>query len=79
MPRRWRQRVQSPQTEADLEVLRRLVVRGSPFGEASWQQRTAKRLGLSIYATPARSAVEITARTVTKTPDPFVATLDPSA
>jgi len=46
LPRGWRRHVQSPQTEAELEALRRSVVRGSPFGEASWQERTAKRLGL---------------------------------
>ena len=46
LPGRWRQHVQTPQTEAELAALRRSVVRGSPFGEASWQERTAKRLGL---------------------------------
>ena len=46
LPRRWRQHVQSPQTEAELDALRRSVVRGAPFGEASWQERTAKQLGL---------------------------------
>jgi len=46
LPRGWRQHVQSPQTEAELEALRRAVVRGAPFGEGSWQERTAKRLGL---------------------------------
>jgi putative transposase len=46
LPRGWRQHVQSPQSEAELVALRRSVVRGSPFGEASWQERTAKRLGL---------------------------------
>jgi putative transposase len=46
LPRRWLQHVQTPQSEAELEALRRSVVRGSPFGEASWQERTAKRLGL---------------------------------
>ncbi len=44
--RRWRQHVQRPQTEAELEALRRSVVRGAPFGESSWQERTAKKLGL---------------------------------
>jgi REP element-mobilizing transposase RayT len=43
---RWLQHVQTPQTEAEVAALRRSVVRGSPFGEASWQDRTAKRLGL---------------------------------
>ena len=46
LPGRWRQRVQTAQTAAELEALQRSVVRGSPFGEPSWQQRTAKRLGL---------------------------------
>ncbi|MEN6405886.1 MAG: transposase [Thermoguttaceae bacterium] len=46
LPRRWRQHVEKPQTEAELEALQRSVVRGSPFGDPSWQQRTAKRLGL---------------------------------
>jgi hypothetical protein len=43
---RWLQHVQMPQTEAELAALRRSVVRGSPFGEVPWQERTAKRLGL---------------------------------
>jgi putative transposase len=46
MPSRWRQQVQRPQTEAELESLQRSVVRGCPFGEISWQDRTAKRLDL---------------------------------
>ena len=46
LPRRWRQHVQLPQSEAELEALRRSLVRGAPFGAASWQERTAKRLGL---------------------------------
>jgi putative transposase len=46
LPRRWRQHVQAPQTEAELAALRRSVVRGAPFGDADWQQRTAKQLGL---------------------------------
>jgi putative transposase len=46
LPLGWRQYVQSPQTEAELEALHRSVVRGTPFGEASWQEQTAKRLGL---------------------------------
>jgi putative transposase len=46
LPSRWPQHVRKPQTEAELEALRRSVVRGAPFGEESWQTRTAKRLGL---------------------------------
>ncbi len=73
MPRRWRQRVQSPQTEGELEALRRSVVRGAPFGEADWQQRTAKRLGLQSAL---RAAVDRGNRWPShfKTPDPFFGT-----
>ena len=46
LPRNWRQYVQSVETEAELAALRRSVVRGVPFGEDSWQERTAKCLGL---------------------------------
>jgi len=52
LPRRWRQHVQTPQTEAELESLRRSASRGAPFGEASWQQRTAKRLNLQSTLRP---------------------------
>ncbi len=51
-PRDWRRRVQSAETEAELAALRRSVTRGAPFGEASWQQRTAKRLGLESTLRP---------------------------
>ena len=52
LPRHRRQHVQSPQTEGELESLRRSVVRGVPFGEASWQKRTAKKLGLESTLRP---------------------------
>jgi putative transposase len=52
LPRHWRRHVQSPQSEAELAALRRSVVRGAPFGEQSWQQRTAKRLGLQSTLRP---------------------------
>jgi putative transposase len=46
MPDAWPDLVQRPQTEAELESLRRSVQRSAPFGQATWQARTAKRLGL---------------------------------
>jgi putative transposase len=46
IPRGWRQHVETPQTDSELEALRRSVVRGAPFGSASWQEGTARRLGL---------------------------------
>jgi len=33
-------------SEAELAALRQSVVWGAPFGKASWQERTAKRLHL---------------------------------
>ncbi len=44
LPRDWPAYVQS--VEAELAALRRSAVRGTPFGQESWQKRTAKRLGL---------------------------------
>ena len=52
LPRRWRQHVGSPQTEAELAALQRSIVRGAPFGETSWQKRTAKRLDLQSTLRP---------------------------
>jgi putative transposase len=52
LPRTWRRMVQSPETEAELKALRRSVVRGIPFGEESWQEQTAKRLGLESTLRP---------------------------
>ncbi len=52
LPRRWRQHVQSPQTEAELAAVQRSVSRGAPFGESSWQQQTAKRLDLQSTLRP---------------------------
>ena len=46
LPRDWLRQVQLPQTEGELAALRRSVIRGTPYGEESWQERTAKCLGL---------------------------------
>jgi len=40
------------QAAGELEAIRRSVKRGSPFGEASWVERTAKRLGLESTLRP---------------------------
>ena len=52
LPRDWLRHVQSVETEAELAALRRSVVRGTPFGEDSWRDRTAKRLGLQSTLRP---------------------------
>jgi hypothetical protein len=49
-PRPWVDHVNRPETASALEALRRSVVRGCPFAEGWWVDRTAKRLGLE--ATP---------------------------
>ena len=46
LPADWVRHVNAPQTEAELEALRRSVVRGMPFGHSGWQQDAAVRLGL---------------------------------
>ena len=46
LPSSWIRYVNRAEPDAELEALRRSVVRGSPFGDTSWVQRTAKRLDL---------------------------------
>jgi len=38
--------VNLPQTEAELEAIRRCVLRGSPYGNAFWTEQAAEQLGL---------------------------------
>jgi putative transposase len=45
-PADWRTQVNRPQSEAELEALRRSVQRGRPYGGEAWCQRTVQRLGL---------------------------------
>jgi putative transposase len=45
-PRNWKKLVNDPQTDADVEAIRRAVSRGRPYGEPDWVEQTAKRLGL---------------------------------
>jgi putative transposase len=54
-PRAWIERVNQPETEAELEALWRSVARSQPFGSAAWQEQTAERLGLqSTFRAPGR-------------------------
>jgi putative transposase len=52
MPSRWVQYVHQPQTEAELESLRRSVQRGTPFGSECWLETTVARLGLEHTLRP---------------------------
>jgi len=45
-PSDWAEYVNLPQTEAELESIRRCLRRGSPFGNAAWIEQTADQLGL---------------------------------
>ncbi len=51
-PRTWVEHVNAPQTEAELEAVRRAIRRNSPFGNSDWQQKIAKRLGLEWTLNP---------------------------
>jgi putative transposase len=55
MPPDWLEWVNRPQTTAEEEALHTAIQRSRPFGEARWQQATAKRLGcLSCFRPPGR-------------------------
>ena len=45
-PRAWTDLVNQPQTEGELEAIRRSVTRSHPYGTEDWEQTTAKDLGL---------------------------------
>ena len=51
-PEDWVERVNRPETEAELQPIRRSVKRGQPFGSDGWVERTAKRLGLGQTLRP---------------------------
>ncbi len=54
-PEPWDAVVNEPQTEAELAAIRESVVRGSPFGCASWRESAARALGLeSSLRSPGR-------------------------
>ncbi len=45
-PTDWLTLVNQPQTDAEVEAIRRAIRRGQPFGSANWVQQTARCLGL---------------------------------
>jgi len=51
-PDNWANLVNTAQTSAEMEAVRRAVARGSPFGSETWQSRIAKRLGLEYTLRP---------------------------
>jgi putative transposase len=48
----WVAHVNAAQTEAELQAVRRSIARGNPLGDASWSERTARRLGLESTLRP---------------------------
>jgi putative transposase len=51
-PAGWTKQVNEPQTEAEVQAIHECVVRGRPFGNESWAQKTARRLGLGSTLRP---------------------------
>ena len=51
-PTDWPRLVNQPQTEAELEAIRRCVRRGSPCGSIAWAEQTAEQLGLQSTLRP---------------------------
>jgi len=51
-PEDWTKLVNRPQTESELEAIRRCLQRGSPFGGERWVEETAKALGLESTLRP---------------------------
>ena len=45
-PKGWCTFVNEPQTEAEVDAIRRCVARGQPYGGEDWVRRTAEQLGL---------------------------------
>ena len=48
----WAQHVNRPQTEAEIDAIRRAIRRGSPLGSPTWVNETAQRLGLETTLRP---------------------------
>ncbi len=51
-PRDWVAHVNEPQTELELEAIRRSVSRSQPYGGGDWVKRTARKLGLESTLRP---------------------------
>jgi putative transposase len=51
-PADWLEFVNEPQTQAELDALRRSVNRGCPFGEDDWQKQVVADLGLESTMRP---------------------------
>ena len=52
MPENRLKLVNAPETEGELEAVRRALARGSPFGSPAWCERTASQLDLQATLRP---------------------------
>ena len=50
--RGWTRHVNGFETEGELAALRNCIARGAPYGDAKWQSRTARSLGLESSLRP---------------------------
>ncbi len=66
-PADWVEFVNEPQSQSELEALRRSVNRGCPFGDEQWQQQMVRELGLEStvrrQGRPSRRSLVEAART----------------
>ena len=51
-PVQWTRFVNGVETEVELKALRQSVSRGTPFGDADWQNATAAQLGIEASMRP---------------------------
>jgi putative transposase len=51
-PSDWLAQVNAPQSEAEIEAIRRCLSRGSPYGDMTWVEQTATQLGLQSTLHP---------------------------
>jgi putative transposase len=52
MPADWLQWVNKPQTEKEVQEMRRHIRTGIPYGNPPWQKHTARRLGIELDPKP---------------------------
>jgi putative transposase len=52
LPPDWADHVNAPQTEAELDAVRRCVLRGCPYGDGNWTKATVAQLGLESTVRP---------------------------
>jgi putative transposase len=51
-PRQWVERVNRPQSDKELDAIRKSLARGQPLGSPAWVQKTASDLGLESTIRP---------------------------